>query len=39
MADLRLSRRAANDLTEIADYTISEFGVEQARLSSVAVDE
>ncbi|MEH6660818.1 MAG: type II toxin-antitoxin system RelE/ParE family toxin [Parasphingorhabdus sp.] len=32
MADLRLSRRAASDLAEIADYTISEFGIEQARL-------
>jgi len=32
MADLRLSRRAASDLAEIADYTISEFGIDQARL-------
>jgi len=31
MAELRLSRRAANDLAEIADYTISEFGIDQAR--------
>lgn len=31
MADLRLSRRAASDLAEIADYTIAEFGIEQAR--------
>ena len=31
MADLRISRRAAADLAEIADYTISEFGVSQAR--------
>ena len=32
MAELRLSRRAASDLAEIADYTIAEFGIEQARL-------
>jgi len=32
MADLRLSRRAASDLAEIADYTIAEFGIDQARL-------
>lgn len=32
MADLHLSRRAASDLAEIADYTISEFGITQARL-------
>lgn len=31
MAELRLSRRAASDLAEIADYTISEFGIDQAR--------
>lgn len=31
MRDLRLSRRAANDIAEIADYTIAEFGIEQAR--------
>jgi toxin ParE1/3/4 len=31
MADLRLSRRAASDLAEIADYTIAEFGIDQAR--------
>ncbi|WP_417619609.1 type II toxin-antitoxin system RelE/ParE family toxin [Parasphingorhabdus sp.] len=31
-ADLRLSRRAASDLAEIADYTILEFGIDQARL-------
>ena len=31
MADLRLSRRAAGDLAEIADYTIAEFGIDQAR--------
>jgi len=31
MADLRLSRRAASDLAEIADYTIAEFGINQAR--------
>jgi toxin ParE1/3/4 len=32
MAELRLSRRAASDLAEIADYTIAEFGIDQARL-------
>ena len=32
MADLHLSKRAASDLAEIADYTISEFGTDQARL-------
>ena len=32
MADLRLSRRAVSDLAEIADYTIAEFGIDQARL-------
>tara|TARA_R100001244_G_scaffold9454_3_gene11463 strand:- start:4472 stop:4762 length:291 start_codon:yes stop_codon:yes gene_type:complete len=32
MAELQLSRRAANDLAEIADYTIAEFGIDQARL-------
>jgi len=32
MAELRLSRRAADDLAEIADYTIAEFGIDQARL-------
>jgi len=31
MAELRLSRRAETDLAEIADYTISAFGVVQAR--------
>lgn len=31
MAKYRLSRRADNDLTEIAEYTIREFGIEQAR--------
>lgn len=31
MAELRLSRRAATDLAEIADYTIAEFGIDQAR--------
>lgn len=31
MADLHLSRRAASDLAEIADYTIAEFGIDQAR--------
>jgi len=32
MAELRLSRRAATDLAGIADYTIKEFGIAQARL-------
>lgn len=31
MADLRISRRAAADLTAVADYTIAEFGIGQAR--------
>lgn len=31
MPDLRISRRAENDLGDIADYTIAEFGIEQAR--------
>ena len=31
MAELRLSKRAQADLDEIADYTIGEFGVVQAR--------
>ena len=31
MSDLQISSRAASDLAEIADYTIAEFGVEQAR--------
>ncbi len=31
MRELRLSRRAAHDLADIADFTIAEFGVEQAR--------
>lgn len=31
MVKLKLSRKAAIDLAEIADYTIGEFGVEQAR--------
>lgn len=31
MRDLRISRRAANDLAGIADYTIAEFGIAQAR--------
>ena len=31
MADYRLSRRAAADLEAIADYTIEQFGVAQAR--------
>lgn len=31
MRELRLSRRAAGDLADIADFTIAEFGVVQAR--------
>lgn len=31
MADFRLSERAASDLSGIADYTIQNFGIEQAR--------
>lgn len=31
MAELRISRRAASDLGDIADYTIAEFSIEQAR--------
>ncbi len=31
MRNLRISCRAANDLAEIADYTIAEFGIAQAR--------
>lgn len=31
MAKYRLSKRADNDLVEIAEYTIREFGIEQAR--------
>lgn len=31
MTRYRLSVKAAEDLAEIADYTISEFGAEQAR--------
>lgn len=31
MVKLTLSRKAETDLAEIADYTIGEFGVEQAR--------
>ena len=31
MADYRLSRRAAADLEAIANYTIEQFGVAQAR--------
>lgn len=31
MRKIRLSRRAASDLGEIADYTIAEFGIEKAR--------
>ena len=32
MDDYRLSRRAASDLEAIADYTIEQFGIAQARL-------
>ena len=32
MSEYRLSRRAATDLEDIADYTIKQFGVEQARV-------
>lgn len=32
MPKLHLSRRAETDLTEIADYTITEFGIAQARI-------
>ena len=31
MGNYRLSRRAASDLEEIADYTIERFGIQQAR--------
>ena len=31
LTELRLSRRAETDLAEIADYTIGEFGITQAR--------
>ena len=31
MDDYRLSRRAASDLEAIADYTIEQFGIAQAR--------
>ena len=31
MNNYRLSRLAANDLEEIAEYTIERFGIEQAR--------
>ena len=31
MVKLKLSRKAETDLSEIADYTIGEFGVMQAR--------
>ncbi|GAB5347949.1 type II toxin-antitoxin system RelE/ParE family toxin [Alteriqipengyuania sp. 357] len=31
MRELRLSRKAAADLSDIADFTIAEFGIEQAR--------
>ncbi len=32
MAEPRLSRRAETDLAGIADYTITEFGIDRARL-------
>ena len=31
MPRYRLSRRAAADVDEIADFTIEQFGIEQAR--------
>ena len=31
MPDLHISRRPASDLAKIADYTIAEFGIDQAR--------
>ncbi|KWV95321.1 type II toxin-antitoxin system RelE/ParE family toxin [Erythrobacter sp. AP23] len=31
MRELRLSRKAAGDVANIADYTIAGFGVDQAR--------
>jgi len=31
MRELRLSRKAADDLSDIADFTIAEFGIDQAR--------
>ncbi len=31
MAEYRLSGRAALDVAEIADYTLEQFGIEQAR--------
>lgn len=31
MPELRISRRAASDLGDIADYTIAYFSIEQAR--------
>ena len=31
MAEYRLSKSAENDLAEIADYTITTFGIEQSR--------
>lgn len=31
MAEFRLSKTAAADVGDIADYTISHFGIEQAR--------
>ncbi|MFZ0254347.1 MAG: type II toxin-antitoxin system RelE/ParE family toxin [Gammaproteobacteria bacterium] len=31
MPDYRLSKQAAEDLADIADYTMEQFGIEQAR--------
>ena len=31
MSDYRLSRRAAKDLEDLADYTIERYGIAQAR--------
>ena len=31
MAEYRLSKSVENDLSEIADYTIATFGIEQSR--------
>lgn len=35
----RISRRAENDLVDIADYTIREFGIEQARRYGSALED
>ncbi|MDM8011861.1 MAG: hypothetical protein QUV08_12950 [Parasphingorhabdus sp.] len=39
MTELRMSRRAASDLAEIADYTIAEFGIDQAYLFGIYVND